>query len=188
MNHQVTSTTSPSSSTHSLSQSHPHLHNTQQPPQLNFEYSHHHLQHPTTTHFQHYNNNQVPNNQDHNSQTYHHHVHHDSMISSSPLELIPAQRPENSVYSSYIRSGRRSEDETSVLHHHHHHHPAGIIVNEYNNPRGTGVVYATSQHDSITQQVHHQYEVCACCFHQLHKKELTVFVCVFFFIAFEFGT
>jgi hypothetical protein len=147
---------SPSSSTHSLSQSYPHLHTTTQP-QLNFGYPI--LQHPTTHH--HYNNNHVPS-QDH-SQSYSQHptTVQDSMISSAPLELIP-HRPENSMYSSsYMRSGRTlklaaAEDETSSVLHQHHHHPAGI-VNEYN-PRGTAGNIYTSQHDTQGHG-HHQYEV-----------------------------
>ena len=141
---------SPSSSTHSLSLSYPHLHTTTQP-QLNFGYPIH--QHPTTHHQ--YNNNQVPS-QDHQSQSYSQHptTVHDSMISSAPLELIP-HRPEISAYSSsYMRTGRtlKPEEETSAL----HHHPAGI-VNEYN-PRGAAGNIYTSQHDTHGHG-HHQYEV-----------------------------
>ena len=165
VNHQATS---PSSSTHSLSQSNPpHLHTTQ--PQLNFAYSL--LQHPTTHHqHQHYNN-QVPT-QNHSQQSYSQHhptVHDSTMISAPPLsnlDLIPvssSHRPETSMYSSsYMRSSGRTlklaaEDETSSA---LHHHPAGI-VNEYT-PRGTAssnILY-TSQHDTHhTSGHHHQYEV-----------------------------
>lgn len=80
------------------------------------------------------------------------------MISAplSNLELIPvsSHRPENPIYSSYMRSGRTlklAEDETSTL----HHHPAGI-VNEYT-PRGTACNVYTSQHDIHASG--HQYEV-----------------------------
>ena len=146
---------SPSSSTNSLPQSHPHLHTTTQP-QLNFGYPI--LQHPTTHH--HYNN-QVPSHN--HSQSYPQHQHpttvHDSMI-SAPLELMPPHGPENSMYSSsYMRSGRTmklaAEEETSSALHHHH-HPAGI-VNEYH-PRGTVSDVYASQHDTHNHG-HHQYEV-----------------------------
>lgn len=145
MNHQA----SPSSSTHSLSQSHPHLH-TQ--PQLNFGYPLH--QHPQHQHY----HNQVPSQNHSQSYSQHPTVHDSAMISAplSNLELIPvpSHRPENSMYSSYIRSGRRlAEDETCAL----HHHPAGI-VNEYA-PRGTASNVYTSQHDTHASGHHHQYEV-----------------------------
>ena len=142
---------SPSSSTHSLSQSYPHL---PTHPQLNFTYPV--LQQPTHHHHQHYNH--VPS-QNHSNQNYSHHsTVHDSMISAplSNLELIPvpSHRPENSMYSSYTRSGRTmklAEDETSTS----HQQPTGI-VNEYT-PRGTASNIYASQHD--THASGDQYEV-----------------------------
>ena len=146
MNHQA----SPSSSTHSLSQSHPQPHAL---PQLHFGYSV--LQQPTHHHHQHYNH--APS-QSHSQSYSQLPTFHGSMVSAplSNLELIPmpSHRLEESISSSYMRSGRTlklAEDETSTL----HHHPAGV-VNEYT-PRGPTSTAYTSQHD--THPSSHQYEV-----------------------------
>ena len=149
MNHQA----SPSSSTHSLSQSHVQPHT---PPQLPFGYSV--QQQPTHHHHQHYNEAPSQNHSQSYSQLP---TFHGSMISAaaaaaapqSNLELIPvsSHRHEDA---SYMRSGRTLklvEDETSTL----HHHPAGI-ANEYT-PRGSTSGAYTSQHD--THASGHQYEV-----------------------------
>jgi hypothetical protein len=84
------------------------------------------------------------------------------MISAPPLsdlELIPvpSHRPENSMYSSYVRSGGRTlkiaEDETSALQ--HHHHPAGIVI-----PRGMASNVYTSQHDTHASQYEVTIPIC----------------------------
>lgn len=142
LNHQA----SPSSSTHSLSQSQqPHLH-TQ--PELNFAYPQV-LQQPTTHHqHQHYNH-QVPSQSHSHSYSF-----HESIPVSAPLsglELIPAQ--DSSMYMRSGRSLKLAQDETSSSN--LHHHPAGI-VNEYI-PRGTASTY-TGQHDTHSTSGHH-YEV-----------------------------
>ena len=181
MNHQ---STSPSSSTHSLSQSHsPHLHSTTQS-QLNFAYPI--LQHPTTTtHHHHHQQLGHYNDQVFNQQSYSHYHHpatiHDSMMMSAP--------PENSMYSSYMRSSESGrtlrpagDDETSSALHHHYHHPAGIL-NEYT-PRETASsnIY-TSQHDS---GYHHQYEVGSPIVSSISRR-LTICL-AFRVVFFEFGT